>query len=132
MEDLHGANRVPPAPSRVPKSAKDAHVPSPEGPVSSTLRLLRQALGPDAQVLDRIPVAAVTMMHSKELPHCLPYKIFIGTIKVGRAKQNAWAFLSAEMRTQDGVPRMLIFSGDQGRPLAKCKSDQLEKGKDGA
>ena len=54
MEDLHGANRVPPALSRVPKSAKDAHVPSPEGPVSSTLCFLRQALGPDAQVLDRI------------------------------------------------------------------------------
>lgn len=135
MEDLHSATKAPPAPSMATKPPNDTSTPSPSTPVSSTLRSLREALGADAQLLDRLPIVAITMIQNKERTcgiQCLPYKIFVGTVKVGGKKENAWAFLSADIRAQIGVPRLLIFSGGQGKPMAMCKSEDLEGEKGGA
>lgn len=99
---------------------------------SSSLKLLKSELGRDAYLLDHIPISAVRMLPTSQVPNYLPYKIYVGTIEISGRSCDAWAFLSTDLKKeQDGVPQMKIFANPQHGPLASYSSDHIDDDKNG-
>lgn len=124
MDDLHGIGKAPPARSMVPVTSAT--------PESATLKLLKDELGPDSHLLEHVSVYSIALIHTKELPDCLPYKIFVGTQRVGTKKLDAWGFLLSEIRAQEGAPRLFIQVGSKGGQLTKSSSYHLDDSKFGS
>tara|TARA_R110002003_G_scaffold48_18_gene4093 strand:+ start:48267 stop:48698 length:432 start_codon:yes stop_codon:yes gene_type:complete len=97
-------------------SARPKSLPAPTNPSATpthhALEVLRKKLGPDAVLLDQIPIDKVEMVHQQgeRFDICHDHKIRLGTIvDEDGVTWTAWVYLTNGLR-QEGFPEIRVIA----------------------